>query len=68
MESLGEYIKTCRIARGMSQTELGMKCGYTKDTAFKTVQSWEHDRQLVPLKRLRALAKALKVPVETLVP
>jgi len=68
MESIGNYIRTCRIARGITQKELGIACGYTPETALKTIQSWEHDRQDVPIKRVRLLAKALRVPVENLIP
>ena len=68
MKSMGSYIKACRIARGFTQEELGILCGYTPGSANKTVYTWEHDMQKVPLDRLRKLSKALQVPLDSLIP
>ena len=68
MQSLGSYLRACRIARGMTQEELGQAVGYTPGVAYKIVQSWEHDRQWIPMHRIRAVAKVLQIPVESLIP
>lgn len=68
MKSLGSYIRECRKLRGLSQEEFGQLCGYKPGMAYKTVQTWENDRQYIPTKRLRLAAKILGVPIEHLVP
>lgn len=67
-KSIGAYIRICRERRGYTRKELGLMCGYSPIGGEKTVGCWETDRQDVPTKRLRALAKALGVPIDTLVP
>ena len=52
----------------MTQEELGQAVGYTPGVAYKIVQSWEHDRQWIPMHRIRAVAKVLQIPVESLIP
>ena len=64
----GEYIKECRIKAGLTQKQLGMLCGYEEASADRVVQLWEHDKQPVPLNKLRILAKTLNIPIESLIP
>ena len=68
-KSIGAYIRICREQRGLTRKELGILCGYSPGSgAESTVCAWEADKQLVPTKRLRAVARALGVPIDTLVP
>lgn len=64
----GEYIKASRLKAGYTQKQLGLLCGYDEGSADRVVQLWEHDKQPVPLNKLRSLAKALKIPLESLIP
>lgn len=64
----GKYIRECRIAAGLTQRQLGEACGYEGRSAETTVQNWEKDKQPVPLDRLRRLAVALGVPLDSLIP
>ncbi len=64
----GEYIKTCRKAKKLTQKQLGEMCGYSGRAAEVTVQEWEHDRRPVPLEKIRPLATALGIPIDSLIP
>lgn len=64
----GDYIRDCRIAAGMTQQQLGEACGYTGESAGATVRKWETEKNPVPLDRLRRLAAALNVSIDSLVP
>ena len=64
----GEYIKECRLAAGLTQKQLGLMCGYEESSADRVVQLWEHDKQPVPLNKLRILARSLDIPLDSLIP
>lgn len=64
----GDYIRECRIAAGLTQKQLGEACGYEGRSAMTTIQNWETDKQPVPLDRLRRLAVALNVSLDSLIP
>lgn len=64
----GDYIRECRIAAGLTQQQLGEACGYEGRSAAMTVQKWEHEKNPVPLDRLRRLAVALNVSLDSLIP
>ena len=64
----GDYIRECRIAAGLTQKQLGEACGYEGRSAATTIQNWEADKQPVPLDRLRRLAAALNVSLDSLIP
>lgn len=64
----GEYIKTCRRQKKLTQKQLGEMCGYSGASAERVVQLWERDKQPVPLEKIRPLAKALEIPIESLIP
>ena len=68
IEVFGEYIKSCRIKAGLSQQKLGELLGYTGRSALVTVQRWESNTRPVPIEKLRALAKALNIPLDSLIP
>ncbi len=63
-----ETIKERRKALNLTQQALGELCGYEGRNAELMVQHWEHGRAPVPLEKLRPLAKALQIPLETLIP
>ena len=64
----GEKIKAMRVAAGLTQRQLGELCGLEGRSTDSTVQHWEHDRQLPPIKLLRTIAEALKVTLDDVVP
>ena len=67
-EVFGEYIRECRIKAGLTQQQLGEMCGYTGRSAMNTVQKWEYNKQPVPLEKLRVLAQALNISLDSLIP
>ena len=66
--TLGEKIKTARIAAGLTQRQLGEACGREGRSGECTVQHWEHNRQEPGLSDIRPLATALKVSIDYLIP
>lgn len=65
----GETIRNARQAKGLTQKQLGMLCGYEiPKTAERTVQFWEHNQSPVPIDRLRRLCAALDLPLDALIP
>lgn len=61
----GQFIRARRTVLRLSQQKLGEMCGYKGHGAMTTVQYWENDQRIVPTERLRRLAKALKVPLDS---
>lgn len=61
----GEFIRTRRQELGLPQRQLGLLCGYEGRSAESVPQNWEHDRQPVPVDKLRALAEALRAPLDS---
>ena len=66
--AFGELIRQKRKAKGLTQQKLGELCGYEGRTAETVVQNWEKEKQPVPVYRLRALAKALDLTLDDLIP
>lgn len=66
--TFGAFIKERRKAAGLTQRQLGELCGYEGKNGERVVQLWEADKQPVPLDRLRRLAAALRVPLDSLIP
>lgn len=64
----GEKIKAMRVAAGLTQQQLAEACGFESAGGYKAVQHWEHDRNLPPIDKLRAMAEALKVTLDDVVP
>ena len=60
----GQMIKKLRKAHGWTQEQLAERCGVS---SFNTVQLWEHDRCLPAGDNLFRLARALDIPMETLI-
>ena len=61
----GELIRIRRTILRLSQQELGELCGYEGHGAQTAVQYWESGKRPVPADRLRRLAKALQVPLDS---
>lgn len=68
MIEYGERLKKIRVQAGLTQKEVGEACGYDGRSAESTVQHWERGRSYPPLDKLRALAKALDVSLDMLIP
>lgn len=64
----GDMIRQLRTAAGLTQKALGEACGYIEASAERSVRHWESGRSYPPIEMLRALAQALHVPVESLIP
>ena len=64
----GAIIRQARLKVGLSQRQLGLLCGYTEASAEHTVQRWEYDQTDPPARVLRALAEALHLRIDQLVP
>ena len=54
----GERIRRARIIKGLTQTELATKCGYSDGT---TIYKIEKGKQDIPTSKVRQLCKALDV-------
>lgn len=68
MKDIPTIIKAARIKCGYTQQELGEKLGYEGGTANSAVRRWESGLRPVPLEKIRALAAALNLTVDDLVP
>lgn len=64
----GELIKQLRKNAGLTQKELGMACGYDDASADANVRLWETGKTLPTLRRIRALANAVGVSLDKLIP
>lgn len=67
-----EWCDRLRFARqqaGLTQTQLGGMCGYSDpDNGRRAVKEWENGKAAPGICRIRALANALGVPIESLIP
>ncbi len=68
MVRYGDMIREARKRVGLTQRQLGEACGYEGKSAERVVQKWEKDEQPVPIVRLRRLAAALNIPLDSLIP
>lgn len=66
--TIPEHIRASRKAAGLTQRQLGEACGYEGRSAERVVQLWESGSQPVPIERLRRLAAALNIPLDSLIP
>ena len=67
-KTIPETIRAARIAAGLTQMQLGILAGYTGMTAQVQPAQWEAGTTPPPKNRLRAIAKALHIPVSKLIP
>lgn len=63
-----EQLRAMRQQAGLTQKQLGLAVGYNENNASRNVRGWESGKSLPPITKLRALAEALKVPLEALIP
>ena len=61
----GKFIRECRVAMGISRTELGRRCGYARNPYIR-VYNWENDIRPVPVRLLLPLCEILQIPVTAL--
>lgn len=62
--SVGGNIRTLRIAKGMTQEELGKSIGTTKQNIYKYEKGIVEN---IPFRRLRKLAAVFEVPLAELI-
>ena len=69
MMTIGEKIRAARVAKKMTQKQLGLAIGIEGDkVAENTVQKWEYGKISPSLQYIRPLANALNVSLDYLVP
>ena len=59
--TFGNKIRCYRILRGMSQKELGLKCGFTPSTAGVRIFQYEKNMKIPRPKLLKTIADVLGV-------
>jgi|SRR5262245_5147889 len=63
-EQIGGRVRTQRVMRGMSQTDLATACG----VSFQQIQKYERGVNRIGGGRLVRIARALHVPISNLIP
>lgn len=66
--TIGEKIRTARVAKKMTQKQLGIILGFSEASAERRVQKWEYGTSAPTIDQLRPLANALGVSLDYLVP
>lgn len=67
--TIGEIIREKRMVLGMTQSQLGERCGYKAGcSARNIVKLWEADKRDIPTRKLRAVSDALQLPLTSLIP
>ena len=61
----GEFIRIRRQELGLTLRQIGQLCEYEGRSAESIPQKWETGYQPVPVDKLRALAAALRVPLDS---
>ena len=64
--SVGSNIRHIRELRGLTQKELGMKCGFSANTADVRIRQYEADKMVPKLDKLEEIAAALEVDISSL--
>ena len=64
----GQELKKARLRVNLTQRRLGELLGYEGKSAEVVVQLWEYDKQPIPVKHYRALAKLLELTLDDIVP
>ena len=59
--TFGNKIRCYRILRGMSQKELGLRCGFTPNTAGVRILQYEKNKRIPRPKLLKTIADVLRV-------
>lgn len=64
-----DRLRFARLQAGLSQGKLGMLCGYTAyEHGRRAVKDWELGNSAPGICQIRALANALGVTIESLIP
>lgn len=64
-----DRLRFARMQAGLSQGQLGLQLGYsTYDHGQRAVKAWENGTSAPGICQIRQLAKALGVPLESLIP
>ena len=66
--SIGSRIRFIRLKRGYTQKELGLKVGFSENTAEVRITQYENDARIPRNELLSSIAKALEVEMDALVP
>lgn len=66
LKEFGSRVKQYRTEKGMSQEELANLVGYNSDNARSSIQKIESGKSDLPASKIHILAKALNVPVGSL--
>jgi transcriptional regulator with XRE-family HTH domain len=61
---LGEFLKEKRRARGLTQSAIALKLGYTSS---QYISNWERGRSDPPMKAYRRLVKIYRIKQEELI-
>lgn len=67
MVEIGALLRKTRIEKGMTQSRLGIECGYKPKIGEVFVGQWENAVRPVPPAKYRAVAKALDLDLNDLV-
>lgn len=59
--SIGAKIKKIREYRGLTQKELGLRCGFTETTADVRIRQYESNKKVPREKALKTLTEALEI-------
>lgn len=59
--TFGNKIKKYRLLRGMTQKELGLRCGFTANSAGERILQYEKNRRIPRPKLLKTIADVLGV-------
>lgn len=68
MKNIPDIIRAARIRSGLTQQELGEKLGYAPASAGPMIRQFESGKAPVPIVKIRALAAALNLTLDDLIP
>lgn len=64
----GEELRKHRVYCGFTQRGLAEALGYKGRAGECTVQNWEYDKQPIPVKHYRRLARLLRLSLDDMIP
>ena len=68
MKDIAVVIKTARVKAGYTQKQLGELLGHEGEYAQLLIRRWETGKVLGPVTKVRALAAALNLTLDDLIP
>ena len=66
--TIEEQLKWFRHKKGLTQMEVGIRLGYSRECAQKNVSRYELGLRTIPRKHLKLMAEILEMPVANLLP